>query len=126
MNRSIATIIAGMCLCAAALSLPCPPAVRAQTQSEMNESAYADYQKTDKELNRVYKKLMATLDAPGSAKLKKSQRAWIVFRDAEMALAGDAMRGGSAEPLLIYGAAARLTETRTKQLTGHLAARLER
>ena len=35
----------------------------AQTQLEMNQTANKNFEKTDKELNQVYKKLVATLDA---------------------------------------------------------------
>lgn len=89
----IAIIGASIC----SLPFVCPASVHAQTQSEMNQTAYANYKKVDAELNRVYKKLMAKQDATGAAKLKKSQRAWIVFRDAEMSFGGNEMRGGSAE-----------------------------
>jgi len=124
--RIVIAGVAAVCLCAAALSLPCPAPAHAQSQGAMNQTAYADYQKADKELNRVYKKLTAMLDATGVAKLKKAQRAWLAFRDAEMAFAGDEMRGGSAEPLLIYGAATRITEARTKQLNTALESRANR
>ncbi len=124
MNRVFITFFVAVCLCTTVLTLPY--SAHAQTQGAMNQTAYADYQKADKELNRVYKKLTATLDAAGAAKLKKAQRAWVVFRDAEMAFAGDEMRGGSAEPLAIYGAAARLTEARTKQLNVSLESRTGR
>lgn len=40
----------------------------------------------DKELNRVYNKLMATLDAHGKQNLKDSQFAWLKHRDLEYKL----------------------------------------
>lgn len=33
-----------------------------QTQAKMNETAYPNYQKADKQLNKVYKQLILTLD----------------------------------------------------------------
>jgi uncharacterized protein YecT (DUF1311 family) len=85
----------------------------AQDQATMNSEAAADAQKADKELNVVYKELMGTLDEEAQALLKTSQRAWIVFRDAEAAFSADEMRGGSASPLLYHGSMTRLTEART-------------
>ena len=120
MRRILIAGVAGLCLCTTALSLPCPAPAFAQSQGEMNRTAADDYKKSDAELNRVYKKLMAKQDATGAAKLRKSQRAWIAFRDAEMAFAGDEFRGGSAEPLSIYGAGNRLTQARIKQLNAYL------
>ena len=37
----------------------------------------------DQELNRVYQKLMKTLDPSSQALLRASQRQWLAFRDAE-------------------------------------------
>lgn len=85
-------------------------------QHEMNAAAEESAGAADKKLNAVYKKLMAALDDEGKALLKSSQRAWIAYRDAEAKFAEDEMRGGSAAPLLYFGAMTRLTEERTKQL----------
>ena len=48
--------------------------------------------------------------------LRDGQRAWITFRDAACAAEGYLMHGGSAEPMVIYGCYARLTETRAADL----------
>jgi uncharacterized protein YecT (DUF1311 family) len=49
--------------------------------------------------------------------LREAQRAWITFRDKACEAEGFAMRGGSAEPLLVYGCMRQLTEERTGHLT---------
>jgi uncharacterized protein YecT (DUF1311 family) len=85
-------------------------------QHEMNAAAEESAGAADKKLNAVYKKLMAALDDEGKALLRSSQRAWIAYRDAEAKFAEDEMRGGSAAPLLYFGAMTRLTEQRTKEL----------
>jgi len=82
----------------------------------MNRQAEASAAAADKELNAVYKKVMATLDDEGQALLKTSQRAWIVYRDAEAKFAADEMRDGSAAPMLYSGALASLTKERVKRL----------
>lgn len=90
--------------------------VRAQSQSEMNAQAARDAAIADRELNKVYKEVLATLDDEGAKLLKASQRAWIAFRDAEAASAADEARGGSMAPLLFSGTVGRLTEQRTQML----------
>ncbi|MFC6997915.1 lysozyme inhibitor LprI family protein [Rufibacter roseus] len=58
----------------------------AQTQADMNREAYAQYQKSDQELNSVYKQILAQYktDTTFIANLKASQRLWVSFRDAEL------------------------------------------
>ena len=118
MKRFVIAFAAGV-VCTLALVAPRPVA-QAQTQFEMNEAEAKNYDKADAELNRVYAKLIKKLDKEGVAKLKKSQRAWIAFRDADMAFAADSARGGSMSPMLYSGAGAQLTKERTKDLNGYL------
>ncbi len=88
----------------------------AQSQQEMNFQAERDAAKADKELNQVYKKVLAGQDADGAKLLKESQRAWIAYRDAEAKFAADEARGGSMAPMLYSGTLATLTEERVKRL----------
>ena len=95
-------------------------------QVEMNFCAEQDWQAADAELNRVYKAVMAEMKAKdqslppelqGAAQtLRDAQRAWISFRDTNCRLAGYPMRGGSAEPLLIYGCLRQMTQDRSAEL----------
>ena len=95
-------------------------------QIEMNLCAEQDWQAADAELNRVYKSVMGEMKAmdqslppelQGAAQtLRDAQRAWITFRDANCRLAGYPMRGGSAEPLLIYGCLRQMTLDRSAEL----------
>ncbi len=59
-----------------------------QTQAEMNESAYAEYRQSDKQLNHIYQTILSKYksDKTFINNLKKSQRLWLKFRDAEMAM----------------------------------------
>jgi len=52
----------------------------------MNMEAYHSFQQADSELNSVYKKILRiySRDTIFISNLKKSQRIWIQFRDAEM------------------------------------------
>ncbi len=95
-------------------------------QMEMNFCAERDWQAADAELNRIYKAVMADMkamdqslppDLQGAAQtLRDAQRAWITFRDTNCRLAGYPMRGGSAEPLLIYGCLRQMTQDRSAEL----------
>lgn len=126
---------AALLLCATlVLCLARPPQAQAQvpdcaqavTQLDLNLCAEADWQRADRDLNEAYAAAMDLLkswegDLPenlrgGPETLRTAQRAWISYRDAACAAEGYAMRGGSAEPLLVYGCLARLTEARARDL----------
>ena len=98
----------------------------AEVQVELNFCAEQDWQTADADLNEAYRAALAMMqkidaglsqDEQGAAAfLRDGQRAWITFRDATCAAEGYAMHGGSAEPMLIYGCSARLTQTRADDL----------
>lgn len=95
--------------------------VDAQSQQEMNAQSRKDFKKADTELNTVYKKVIALLpDQKSVDLLRKAQRAWVAFRDANAAFHADEMRGGSAAPLLFYGQQTQLTKARLKHLQRYL------
>ena len=58
----------------------------AQTQAEMDREACNEYRKADVELNRVYQQVLGEYKADGLfvEKLRGAQRAWVVYRDAQM------------------------------------------
>ncbi len=98
----------------------------AMTQIEMNDCAEQEWSKADTALNKAYQSAMADLKqtladrpedlAKETGMLRDAQRAWIAFRDANCAVAGYPMRGGSAEPLLIYTCLRDMTLARTEDL----------
>ena len=98
----------------------------AEVQMELTYCAEQDWLAADAELNAAYgvaRDLMQGIDADletsqrGAADyLRDGQRAWVTFRDATCAAEGYTMHGGSAEPMVIYGCRARLTEQRTADL----------
>jgi uncharacterized protein YecT (DUF1311 family) len=124
-------LLALVCLAlpAAAQDVDCTNAV---TQLDLNQCAYADWEAADADLNAAYKRAMALLqdwdaglpaaEKGGAEALKDAQRAWITFRDKACEAEGYAMKGGSAEPLLVYGCMRQLTLDRTGQLTGMVEA----
>ena len=95
----------------------------AATQIELNSCAYEEYKKSDEELNRVYTAIHTQYksDKLFLKKLKRSQRAWIAFRDAEIEAFyphQDKTRQhyGSIYPVCHNGLLTRLTIERIKQL----------
>ena len=95
-------------------------------QMEMTYCAEKGWNEADAELNEVYTKAMAKMrdldsylepSLRGAANaLKEAQRAWIPYRDKACAAYGFQARGGSMEPMLVYGCLATLTRTRIEQL----------
>jgi uncharacterized protein YecT (DUF1311 family) len=113
-------------LIAALVAFPAGHA-NAQSQAEMNYQAAKDFEKADAQLNSTYTALVAKLpDAESKRKLKESQRAWLVFRDAEAAFESDEARGGTMAPTLRYETMTELTRQRIKQLETRLAGNDER
>lgn len=98
----------------------------AMAQVELTYCAEQDWLAADAALNAAYKQArqaQQTIDAGlpaaeqgAEAQLRDAQRSWVAFRDAACAAEGYQMHGGSAEPMVIYGCRARLTEARTADL----------
>jgi uncharacterized protein YecT (DUF1311 family) len=92
----------------------------AQTQAELNRDACATYKNADAELNRTYKQVVDKYqrETVFVRKLKAAQRAWIVFRDADLeSLYPDTPSAyGSVNPMCHCIALAELTTERTKSL----------
>ncbi len=97
-------------------------------QAELNQCALDDYEAADKKLNHTWKALLQKSGDDGGyvKKLRVAQRAWIAFRDAEVAAMfaceEEDMRvcWGSMYPLFYHGAMTELTEQRTSQLQRYL------
>lgn len=102
------------------LVIPALPAL-AQSQAAYNAAACAALKKADAELNAVYAAILKKNadDKNFIDKLKAAQRAWVAFRDAEMAArypAKDKWEYGSAFDLCWCNGLAALTQQRTEQL----------
>lgn len=101
-----------------------------QTQSEMNTEAYEAYQKADRELNTVYREILTTYktDTTFIKALKKAQRIWIQFRDAELELKYPSYpegHYGSIQPVCRSSYLQELTEARTQTLKTWITGILE-
>lgn len=119
-------LVLALTLAAGSAAAQTPDCKNPITQVEMTFCAEQDWMAADKDLNAAYQEArtqMRKLDAywpadqrGAESNLRDAQRAWITFRDANCAAEGWLMRGGTAEPMLIYGCRARMTRARTQEL----------
>lgn len=138
-GESAGAVVRGIVRVAVAGGLALLPAVaqadcRAPaTQLEMTVCAEADWQAADADLNAAYRAARGAMQAadagwPAAQRgaevaLRDAQRAWIAFRDNACAAEGWPFRGGSAEPMVVYGCRARLTRDRAADLWALAAGR---
>ncbi len=88
----------------------------AQTTAAMRQCEIARLKRANEAMNDAYRKLAATLDARGRAKLQAAQEAWLGFRSAEAEYQADSARDGTLAPLIEASVQADLTESRGKEL----------
>ena len=84
----------------------------------MHECLDRKFTVADKELNALYKDLMAKLDNVQQAKLKSLQMAWIKDKEVTCANAGKE-EGGTLEGLMIGDCKVQKTEERVKFLKAY-------
>ncbi len=98
----------------------------AQTQYEVNTKTCNEYESADQKLNAVYRQILEKYksDTAFIAKLKTAQRAWLAFRDAELAAIYPAddkqAEYGSVYLMCSCIELATLTNQRIEQLSGWL------
>lgn len=92
-------------------------------QQPLNAFLEADATRADDELNRVYGLLTAVLAKKSAtlAALKTSQRAWLIFRDAEVKATGTLFGEGSGRRQVEAGILGSLTRERVAWLLVALA-----
>jgi uncharacterized protein YecT (DUF1311 family) len=98
----------------------------AMSQSAMTQCAYDDWQAADADLNAAYRDAIAAMRETDSyldgylkgaeKTLREAQRAWIPFRDKSCEAYGFLARGGTMEPMLVFGCQADMTRQRTREL----------
>jgi uncharacterized protein YecT (DUF1311 family) len=99
----------------------------AQDQATMNACAGASFEKSDAELNVLYKQITGRLkdDADTSRLLVTAQRAWVGFRDAECSFASSENTGGSLYPMVLSACKEGLTQARIKDFQTYLSCKQE-
>ena len=65
---------------------------------------------------------LADDDRGAADRLREAQRAWITFRDKGCEAEGYAMKGGSAEPMVVLGCMRAVTLDRARQLEDMVSA----
>ncbi len=116
-----------------AFLLALPPAARAATDPidaamqscldtkvstlEMTGCIQTADRKWDDRLNRVYGRLMKSLDPASRAQLVTAQRAWLDYRTKDIAFVGGPWRQSTGTLAQITIASARLEELRARVLT---------
>ena len=65
------------------------------TTDRMNECSYAQFQKSDGELNSLYRKILPLLPTEQQGELRNAQRFWLRFRDADCKAEFNRWNGGS-------------------------------
>jgi uncharacterized protein YecT (DUF1311 family) len=93
------------------------------TTSGMRRCVSQFYEVWDGLLNLSYKELMSKLDRDGQQKLREAQRAWIKFRDLEMASMDSiySQTQGTMYLVVHAGNVMDITKARAIQLDGYLA-----
>ena len=86
------------------------------TTMEMVNCMDVEVKKADAELNRIYQAALKKQRPENVVKLRKAQRAWIVFRDAQCAAEGAVYEGGTIQPIVEAHCRVKLTQERTKNL----------
>lgn len=97
----------------------------AQSQAAMTACAGQSLSAADKELNQVYQQVLGRYakDTVFVAKLKTAQKAWLAFRDAELAARfpdNDKSNYGSVYPMCADGELEAMTRKRTEELRAWL------
>lgn len=101
----------------------------AVTTIEINECAQAEFDKTEAELNRVWKEVMARLaeraDEPdvvdAKAKLRIAQKTWVTYREQDCQAVYTLYQGGTMRTLMYLGCMTGHADRRTRELSEWLA-----
>ena len=99
------------------------PCEERSSQAEASGCAHREYEAADAELNKIYNRLAAALDAEDKALLKQSELAWIKYRDSSCAFESSQYKGGTMRPMVESLCLTRVTKARAAELREQLEAR---
>jgi uncharacterized protein YecT (DUF1311 family) len=86
-------------------------------QGDMNQCALRDYQKADKQLNKVYNSYRNRLDDTQKRQFRDVQLAWVKFRNLACAYESSGVEGGSVYPFISNSCLIGMTHSRIKEIT---------
>src|SRR5258705_3971329 len=99
-----------------AIAADTDPCKDPSTSNGMAECTRQNWKAADQVLNKEYQARLQRSDETGKNLLRKAQRAWVSFRDAQCALEEDVERGGHIAPTIYFQCMERTTNARIKQL----------
>nr|WP_294790530.1 lysozyme inhibitor LprI family protein [uncultured Mucilaginibacter sp.] len=88
----------------------------ATTQTELTLCAQEEFSATDKQLNALYKKIIAVCNAKERAALIKTQKAWLLYRDEHSEMMRSINQSGSIAEMTACNAKTLTTQSRIKEL----------
>lgn len=92
----------------------------AMSQLEINQCESKLAEQADKNLNAVYKKLIAAVDGSGAGKLRAAERAWMAYRDSQCEFNERSSIGGSIHDAAVSACYQDFASKRTKELQAQL------
>ncbi|MBV9926873.1 MAG: DUF1311 domain-containing protein [Acidobacteria bacterium] len=95
------------------------------SQAEASGCAHQEYVAADAELNKVYGRLAAALDAEDRALLKASELNWIKYRDSNCEFESSQYKGGTMRPMIESFCLTRVTKARAAELREQLELRAQ-
>jgi uncharacterized protein YecT (DUF1311 family) len=92
------------------------PCENSGSQAEATDCSYREYKAADAQLNQIYGRLAAALDADDKAQLKESELAWIKYRDSYCSFESSQYKGGTMRPMIENFCLARVTKAHAAEL----------
>ncbi len=96
-----------------AFALNCP---NAQTQTEMNQCAFAELNRATTQINQTYYHLRTKLNPVQKQQLKDVQLTWIKFKDLACEFEASGVEGGSVHSMILSACLSKMTQQRNKEL----------
>ena len=88
----------------------------ATTQTELTLCAQEEFSATDKQLNALYKKIIAVCSTKERAALIKTQKTWLLYRDEHSEMMRSINQSGSIAEMTAFNAKTLTTQSRIKEL----------
>ena len=95
---------------------PAPDCKAPSTQKAMNECAYEDFLAANAGYAESNKSVMDKLQGKQRDLFRRAQKSWIAYRTATCAFESSAVQGGSAQGMVNWQCAARMTRARVAEL----------
>lgn len=87
-----------------------------EMQSEMNEKANIDFERSEEELNDLVQKILESIDSEAKQLFENSIDKWKVYREAKAMVDSESVRTGTMYPLFFASSKKRLTQEKIQSL----------